>query len=190
MSLEEALQGGERTISVSQPGSKARSLKVTIPADAADGQRLRLSGQGARGPEGGRGDLYLQIHLRSHPRFRVEGHDLHTHLDLAPAVAALGAQPGPFDLYSAGRRWCSRGRHQSYMSPPGGAAAGFFFSGMGTTRASVMSRSPAMLAPFSRAVRDTLVGSVTPAGEQRQEQGRVRWGRHIHGSTRDMWWGA
>ena len=49
-------------------------------------------GQGARGPQGSPGDLYLQIRLRPHPRFRVEGGDLHTRLDVSPAVAALGGK--------------------------------------------------------------------------------------------------
>jgi curved DNA-binding protein len=92
LTLEEALRGGPRTISLSQPGGGSRSLKVTVPAGATDGQRLRLRGQGAPGPQGSPGDLYLQIRLRPHPRFRVEGQDLHTRLDVSPAVAALGGK--------------------------------------------------------------------------------------------------
>ena len=92
LSLEEALRGGAQTISVSRPGGGAQSLRVTIPAGAVDGRRLRLSGQGAGGPEGRRGDLYLQIRLWPHLRFRVEGRDLHTRLDVTPAVAALGGK--------------------------------------------------------------------------------------------------
>lgn len=92
LSLEEALLGGEQIISLPQPTGESKSLRVTVPAGATEGQRLRLKGQGGGVPGGPRGDLYLRICLRSHPRFRLEGHDLHTHLDVAPAGAALGGK--------------------------------------------------------------------------------------------------
>lgn len=49
-----------------------------------DGQKLRLAGKGGRGFNGGRnGDLYLNILLRPHPLYRVQGHDLYLDLPLA-----------------------------------------------------------------------------------------------------------
>jgi curved DNA-binding protein len=57
-----------------------------------DGQRIRLAGAGGAGMNGGpSGDLFLRIRLRPHPRFRVDGSDLHTDLPVAPWEAALGA---------------------------------------------------------------------------------------------------
>ena len=59
---------------------------------ATSGQRLRLRGQGGKGRNGGPDDdLYLNIVLRPHALFRVDGHDLYLDLPLAPWEAALGA---------------------------------------------------------------------------------------------------
>ena len=57
-----------------------------------DGQRIRLAGQGGRGTDGAAaGDLYLVVRIAPHPRYRVEGRDIHVDLPLAPWEAALGA---------------------------------------------------------------------------------------------------
>ncbi|MEA2291605.1 MAG: curved DNA-binding protein [Solirubrobacteraceae bacterium] len=88
LSLEEAARGGRRRITLGD----GRDFEVTIPAGVTDGQRIRLAGEGERGPGGGQaGDLLLQVRLRPHPRFRVEGRDLYTDLPVAPWEAALGA---------------------------------------------------------------------------------------------------
>lgn len=69
-----------------------RNFKARIPKGVTDGQKLRLAGKGGRGFNGGRnGDLYLNILLRPHPLYRVQGHDLYLDLPLAPWEAALGA---------------------------------------------------------------------------------------------------
>ncbi|QXJ22563.1 DnaJ domain-containing protein [Actinomadura graeca] len=88
LSVEEAYHGGRRTITL----GGGRRLDVTIPPGVTDGQRIRLSGQGGRGGHGAQpGDLYLIVRIAEHPRYRVEGRDLHTYLPLAPWEAALGA---------------------------------------------------------------------------------------------------
>ena len=70
-----------------------RSYEVNIPAGVRDGQRIRLAGEGDSGVGGGpSGDLYLRVHVRPHPRFRVEGRDLRMDLPVAPWEAALGAE--------------------------------------------------------------------------------------------------
>lgn len=87
LSLEEAGRGGRRRISID-----GRSIEVDIPPGVTDGQRIRLAGQGSAGVGGGpAGDLYLRVRLRPHPRFRVDGRDLHVELAVPPADAALGA---------------------------------------------------------------------------------------------------
>jgi len=88
--LEEAYEGGHRTITLTgQDGP--HTIDVNIPAGITDGQRIRLAGQGGRGRDGGRpGDLYLIVAIRPHPRYRVEGRDIHMRLPLAPWEAALG----------------------------------------------------------------------------------------------------
>jgi curved DNA-binding protein len=88
VSLEEAARGGKRRISLAD----GRDYEVTIPPGVRDGQLIRLAGEGTQGMGGGpAGDLLLRVRLRPHPRFRVEGGDLHVTLPVAPWEAALGA---------------------------------------------------------------------------------------------------
>jgi curved DNA-binding protein len=70
-----------------------KHLKVKIPRGVADGERVRLKGQGAPAAGGGpAGDLYLHIRLVPHPLYDVEGHNLVLTLPVAPWEAALGAK--------------------------------------------------------------------------------------------------
>jgi curved DNA-binding protein len=88
LSLEEAARGGSRHVSFAD----GREYDVTIPAGVRDGQLIRLAGEGGAGPGGGpAGDLLLRIRIRPHPRFRLEGRNLHVDLPVAPWEAALGA---------------------------------------------------------------------------------------------------
>lgn len=85
--LEEAMRGGKRAIKLSDSGGKSRSFEVSLPEGVRDGQKLRLTGQG----EGG-GDLYISVKIKKHPRFRVEGSDIETDVNIAPWEAALGSE--------------------------------------------------------------------------------------------------
>jgi DnaJ-class molecular chaperone len=68
--------------------SKPRRLSdVKIPAGVADGQRIRLAGQGING-----GDLFLKVSIRPHPRYERKGDDLYTDFDVPFTVAALGGE--------------------------------------------------------------------------------------------------
>jgi len=98
--LEDTFRGATRQISLRVPlvddGGRVtlgtRVLNVQIPKGLHEGQILRLAGQG--GPalgQGKPGDLLLEIHLKPHPRFRVDGRDLYLRLRLAPWEAALGS---------------------------------------------------------------------------------------------------
>jgi curved DNA-binding protein len=100
ITLEEAYAGGAKVVELAHPEvtpdghvtMRRRTLRVTLPAGVADGQVIRLAGQGAAGAGGATaGDLYLQVRLRPHPRFEVDGRDVTTTLPLAPWEAALGA---------------------------------------------------------------------------------------------------
>src|SRR6267143_6590395 len=91
LTVEEAFAGGRRTVTLSTRGAP-RTFEVNIPAGVADGQRIRLAGQGGQGSGGAAaGDLYLVVRLAPHPRYRVEGRDITVELRLAPWEAALGA---------------------------------------------------------------------------------------------------
>jgi len=68
-------------------------LKINIPAGVDDGTRLRLSGEGQPGPQGGPpGDLYVFLKVREHPFFERQEHDLHCTIPLNIAQAALGCE--------------------------------------------------------------------------------------------------
>ncbi|HEY0516788.1 MAG TPA: DnaJ C-terminal domain-containing protein [Solirubrobacteraceae bacterium] len=89
LTLEEAAAGGRRLITF-EGGER---FEVEIPPGVRDGQRIRLAGQGGEGVGGGApGDLLLRVRIKPHPRFRVEGGDLHTDLPVTPSEAALGAE--------------------------------------------------------------------------------------------------
>lgn len=98
--LEEAYQGGTRTFELQRPQAASdgtvelrnHTVKVAIPKGVTNGQRLRLAGQGEAAPGGaGRaGDLYLEIHIRPHRLFQLEGRDVTLILPIAPWEAALG----------------------------------------------------------------------------------------------------
>ncbi len=94
LSLAEAAHGGDREIVLSDPaGGGRRSVRVKIPAGIRSGQRIRLSGRGAKGSGGANdGDLYLKIDIAADPRFAWEGEDLVAKVPVAPWEAALGAE--------------------------------------------------------------------------------------------------
>ena len=70
-----------------------RKLAVKLPAYIEDGQVIRLKGQGNPSPFGGQsGDALVTIRLRKHPRYRVEGRDLHADLPVSLQDAVLGAK--------------------------------------------------------------------------------------------------
>ncbi len=89
--VEDAYRGGRRSITLAGPGGP-RSYEVDIPAGVTDGQRIRLAGQGGRGRgDASAGDLYLVVRIAPHPRYRVNGRDIHVDLPVSPWEAALGA---------------------------------------------------------------------------------------------------
>jgi molecular chaperone DnaJ len=70
-----------------------RKLTVKIPAGIATGQRLRLTGEGEAGAQGGPpGDLYVVIHVREHEFFQRDGNDLHCEVPLSITTLALGSE--------------------------------------------------------------------------------------------------
>ncbi len=90
--LPTAYAGGVQRLSLSGAAG-SRTLNVRIPAGVTEGRQIRLSGQGEPGMGGGpAGDLYLEVHLKPHPLFEVQGQDVHLTLPIAPWEAALGAR--------------------------------------------------------------------------------------------------
>jgi len=97
--LEDTFHGAARSISIptyvtddyGMPLVSKRTLKVSIPRGIRGGQTLRLAGQGHVGVGDGKtGDLYLEVVIRPHRRYRVEGRDLFVDVPLTAQAANLG----------------------------------------------------------------------------------------------------
>ena len=68
-----------------------RSITVKIPAGVDTGTRVQLAHEGEVGPGGGpAGDLYVEIHVATHPVFTRDGTDLRCHVTVPMTAAALG----------------------------------------------------------------------------------------------------
>lgn len=70
-----------------------KTLSVKIPSGVDTGDRIRLSGEGEAGVNGGPpGDLYVVVQLKPHAVFQREGADLHCEMPISFTVAALGGE--------------------------------------------------------------------------------------------------
>ena len=68
-----------------------KTLEVKIPVGIDNGMRIRSSGNGEPGTNGGpSGDLYVEIHIKPHNVFQREADDLHCEMPISFAKAALG----------------------------------------------------------------------------------------------------
>lgn len=90
ISLEDSIAGATRRIQFSD----GRTLDVTIPKGAADGQVIRLRGQGAPGASGRSeaGDALITLKIQPHPVFTRDGADLTMDLPVPLADAVLGGK--------------------------------------------------------------------------------------------------
>ncbi|MDZ4360567.1 MAG: molecular chaperone DnaJ [Variovorax sp.] len=70
-----------------------KTLEVKIPAGIDDGMRIRSTGNGEPGTNGGPpGDLYIEIRLKKHELFERDGDDLHCVVPVSVTTAALGGE--------------------------------------------------------------------------------------------------
>ncbi|MDP3516397.1 MAG: molecular chaperone DnaJ [Pseudohongiella sp.] len=70
-----------------------KTLSVKVPAGVDEGDRIRLTGEGQAGTNGGPpGDLYVQVHMREHKLFVRDGRDLHCEIPISFVDAALGGE--------------------------------------------------------------------------------------------------
>lgn len=75
--------------------TRERTLSVNVPAGVEDGTRIRLSGEGEAGSNGGpAGDLYIFLAIQPHAIFQRDGADLFCRAPVSMTLAALG---GDFD---------------------------------------------------------------------------------------------
>jgi curved DNA-binding protein len=88
VSFDEAFRGGTRGLQLDE-----RRLEAKIPAGVRTGSRVRLSGLGGPGLNGGpAGDLYLNIEVEPDKRFERRGDDLYTEADTSFLTAAVGGE--------------------------------------------------------------------------------------------------
>jgi molecular chaperone DnaJ len=72
---------------------KTRTLSVKVPAGVDDGDRIRLSGEGEAGRNGGPpGDLYVEIRVNPHKIFVRDGADLSCEVPISFSTASLGGE--------------------------------------------------------------------------------------------------
>ena len=85
--LEDAIRGGKKRIAFSD----GRTIDVTIPKGAQEGQTLRLKGQGHPG-RSGPGDAFIELAILPHPIFRQEGEVLVMDVPVTAYDAVLGGK--------------------------------------------------------------------------------------------------
>jgi len=97
--LADAYHGTSRSVTLraarvdarGQVVTEDRTLNVQIPRGIKEGQQIRLAGQGSSGiGHGLAGDLYLEVHFSTDPRYRVQERDVYQRLPVTPWEAALG----------------------------------------------------------------------------------------------------
>jgi molecular chaperone DnaJ len=72
---------------------KRKTLSVKVPPGVDTGDRIRLSGEGEAGPDGGPpGDLFVQMSVRQHPIFERDGKNLYCEVPITFVAAALGGE--------------------------------------------------------------------------------------------------
>jgi molecular chaperone DnaJ len=72
---------------------KEKALEIKIPAGVETGSRLRISGEGEAGVNGGpSGDLFVVVHVKEHDTFERQGANLYSAVPLSFAQAALGSE--------------------------------------------------------------------------------------------------
>ena len=72
---------------------RTKTLSVKVPPGVDTGDRIRLSGEGEAGPDGGPpGDLFVQMSVAQHAIFERDGKNLYCEVPITFADAALGGE--------------------------------------------------------------------------------------------------
>lgn len=88
LNLEDVATTHQRTITVN-----GKNVRLTIPAGAENGQKIKLKGYGGPAMNGGQaGDLIITFQVATHPRFKRMGNDLHVTENLDLYTAVLGGE--------------------------------------------------------------------------------------------------
>ncbi len=88
LDLKDVYTSHKQTLTVN-----GKSIRITIPAGIENGQRIKISGHGGTGINGGpNGDLYIKFFISNHTKFKREGSNLYTAVDLNLYTAVLGGE--------------------------------------------------------------------------------------------------
>jgi DnaJ-class molecular chaperone len=88
ITLAEAVKGTTRRVQL--PSGK--EIEARVPPGLADGQTIRLKGQGLAGPGGRPGDALITVSIAPHPMFERDGKNLRLELPVTVYEALLGAK--------------------------------------------------------------------------------------------------
>ncbi len=90
ISLNEAYSGTEKRITLKK-GDTSEEINIKIPQGISSGQKLRLTGKGIPGIDGGpSGDLYIVVMIAHDKTFTREGNDISITKQITFSNAALG----------------------------------------------------------------------------------------------------
>lgn len=70
--------------------NEQKSIKVKLPPEVKQGQKIRVKGEGKADEYGNKGDLYLIIHIND-GEYQIDGYDLIKDIEITPSEAVLGA---------------------------------------------------------------------------------------------------
>ncbi|MEL4455202.1 J domain-containing protein [Lutimonas vermicola] len=88
LNLEDAYHTHKRTLTVN-----GKSIRLTIPAGVKNGQTIKIKGYGGEGINGGpKGDLHITFDIENHTKFKRDGSNLYTNVDLDIYTAILGGE--------------------------------------------------------------------------------------------------
>lgn len=86
--LQDAFKGAVKKIRLQKEDGRPMTIEVKIPKGVRDGSKIRLSGAGGARAA----DIYLEMRIRKHNFFEVDGANLKCEVPVTPAEAALGAK--------------------------------------------------------------------------------------------------
>ena len=88
LELQDVYTTDKRTLTVN-----GKNIRLTIPAGVENGQTIKIAGHGAPGINGGpNGDLYITFNISNHSKFKRDGDNLHTSVNLPLYTAVLGGE--------------------------------------------------------------------------------------------------
>ncbi len=88
LELQDVYTTDKRTLTVNE-----KNIRLTIPAGVENGQTIKIAGHGAPGINGGpNGDLYITFNISNHSKFKRDGDNLHTSVNLPLYTAVLGGE--------------------------------------------------------------------------------------------------